>query len=120
MDELRIGTLFTVLLPLLLAAEAVIGVMLWRASGHPMPALLRRPIAQGAGHLGAEVRLVGTWLAASAATMWIGFLIAFVGCHVLLFTIGQPAALVGLIASAAILGAVPIVWAFVLFRRTQR
>ena len=120
MDELRIGTLFTVLLPLLLIGEAVVGLLLWRASGHPMPETLRRPIAQGAGHLGAEVRLVGVWLAATAATLWVGFLVAFVGVHVLLFTVGQAAALVGLIASAAILGAVPIVWAFVLFHRSHR
>jgi len=120
MDELRIGTLFTVLLPLLLIGEAVVGLLLWRVSGHPMPVALRRPITAGAGHLGAEVRLVATWIAVTAATLWVGFLVAFVGVHVLLFTIGQAAALAGLIASAAILGAVPIIWAFVLFRRSNR
>jgi hypothetical protein len=120
MDELRIGTLFTVLLPLLLVAEAVVGLLLWRASGHPMPAVLNRPVAQGAGHLGSEARLVGTWLAVTAATLWVGFLIAFVAVHLILFTIGETAALAGLIASAAVLGAVPIVWAFLLFRRARR
>jgi hypothetical protein len=120
MDELRIGTLFTVLLPLLLIGEAVVGLLLWRVSGHPMPAALRRPVTAGAGHVGTDLRLVGTWLAATAATLWVGFLAAFVGVHVLLFTIGQPAALVGLIASVALLGSVPIVWAFVLFRRSRR
>ncbi len=119
MAELRIGTLFTVLLPLLLVGEAVVGLLLWRLSGHPMPAVLNRPVAQGAGHLGSEVRLVGTWLVATAATLWIGFLVAFVAVHVILFTIGETAALAGLIASAAVLGAVPIAWAFVLFRRSR-
>jgi hypothetical protein len=120
MDELRIGTLFTVLLPLLLVGEAVIGLLLWRASGHPMPAALNRPITQGAGHLGSEVRLVGTWLAVTAATLWVGFLVAFVGVHLILFTIGETAALAGLIASLVVLGAVPVAWAFVLFRRARR
>jgi UPF0716 family protein affecting phage T7 exclusion len=120
MDELRIGTLFAVLLPLLLIAEALVGVMLWRVSGHPMPDTLRRPLTAAGSHLGAEVRLVATWVAATAATLWVGFLAAFVGVHLLLFTIGQGAALVGLIASVAILGAMPIVWAFVLFRRSRR
>ena len=120
MDELRIGTLFTVLLPLLLIGEAVLGLLLWRVSGHPMPAALHRPIAEGAGHLGAEVRLVGAWLAVTAATMWVGFLAAFVGVHLVLFTIGETAALACLIGSAVVLGAVPVVWAFVLFRRARR
>lgn len=120
MDELRIGTLFTVLLPLLLVAEAVVGLLLWRVSGHPMPAVFNRPVVQGAGHLGAEFRQVGTWLAITAATLWIGFLIAFVAVHLILFTVGETAALAGLIASAAVLGAVPIAWAFVLFRRSRR
>jgi hypothetical protein len=120
MDELRIGTLFTVLLPLLLVGEAIIGLLLWRVSGHPMPAAFNRPLAQGAGHLGAEVRAVGTWLAVTAATLWVGFLIAFVGVHLVLFTIGETAALACLIASMAVLGAVPIAWGFVLFRRTRR
>ncbi|HXI45033.1 MAG TPA: hypothetical protein VNH13_01900 [Candidatus Acidoferrales bacterium] len=120
MDELRIGTLFTVLLPLLLVAEAVVGVLLWRASGHPMPAFLQNPFGTGVRHLGAEFRAVGIWLAVTAATVWIGFLIAFVGVHILFFTIGSAAALAGLVLSVAILGAVPIVWAFVLFRRRHR
>ncbi|HEX7949630.1 MAG TPA: hypothetical protein VF494_04705 [Candidatus Limnocylindrales bacterium] len=120
MDDLRIGTLFTVLLPLLLVAEAVVGVLLWRLSGHPMPEALRRPLTVGAGHIGAEFRLVGLWLVVSAATLWVGFLIAFVAVHLLLFTIGETAAQVGLLCSAAVLGAVPIVWAYVLFRRVNR
>jgi hypothetical protein len=120
MNELRIGTLFTVLLPLLLIAEAIVGVMLWRVSGHPMPEVLRRPMATGVGHIGAEVRLVAMWVAVTAATLWVGFLVAFVGCHLLLFTIGQPAALVGLIASVVVLGATPVAWAFFLFHRARR
>jgi hypothetical protein len=119
MDELRIGTLFTVLLPLLLVGEAVVGVLLWRASGHAMPAFLQNPFGSGVRHLGAEFRAVGVWLAVSAATVWVGFLVAFVGVHLLFFTIGQVAALAGLILSVAVLGAVPIVWAFVLFRRAH-
>ena len=120
MDDMRIGTLFTVLLPLLVVAEAVVGVLLWRVSGHPMPGVLRRPLTVGGGHGGAEVRLVGLWLVVSLATLWVGFLIAFVGVHLLLFTIGETAAQVGLFASIAVLGAVPIAWAFVLFRRAHR
>lgn len=120
MDDMRIGTLLAVLLPLLLVAEAVVGVLLWRVSGHPMPAVLRRPLTVGAGHIGAEFRLVGLWLLVSAATLWIGFLIAFVGVHLLLFTIGETAAQIGLFGSAAVLGAVPVVWAFILFRRANR
>ncbi len=120
MDDIRIGTLFTVLLPLLLVAEAVVGVLLWRFSGHPMPEGLRRPLAVGTGRVGAEFRLVGLWLLVSVVTLWVGFLIAFVTVHLLLFTIGETAAQVGLLASAAVLGAVPIVWAFVLFRRSRR
>ena len=120
MDELRIGTLFTVLLPLLLVAEAVIGLLLWRVSGHPMPAVFNRPIVQGAGHLGSEVRLVGTWLAVTAATLWVGFLVAFVAVHLVLFTIGETLALACLIGSALVLGAVPIAWGFILFRRARR
>jgi hypothetical protein len=119
LDEVSIGTLFTVLLPLLLVGEAIVGLLLWRFSGHPMPEPLRRPLAAGGARAGVEIRLVATWLAASAVTMWVGFLIAFVGIHVLLFTIGQTAALIGLLASVVALAAVPIVWAVVLFRRSH-
>jgi hypothetical protein len=120
MDEVRIGTLFAVLLPLLLVAEGAVGLLVWRASGHPMPAVLRRPLGASASRLGGEFRLVGLWLAATAATVWIGFLVAFVAVHLLLFTIGETAAQVGLFGSAIVLGAVPIAWAFVLFRRAHR
>ena len=120
MDDMRIGTLFTVLLPLLLVAEAVVGVLVWRFSGHPMPTALRKPLTVGAGHAGLQPRLVGLWLVASVATLWIGFLVAFVGVHLLLFVIGETAARIGLFASVAVLGAVPVAWAFVLFRRAQR
>lgn len=119
LDELSIGTLFTVLLPLLLVGETIVGLLLWRVSGHPMPDPLRRPLTAGGTRGGGEIRTVATWLAASVATLWVGFLVAFVGVHVLLFTIGREAALVGLIVSIVVLGAVPIVWAVVLHRRSR-
>ena len=119
MDDMRIGTLFAVLLPLLLVGEVVVGVALWRVTGHQMPGILRQPLGQAASHVGIEVRLVGAWIAISVASVWVGFLVAFVVVHLLLFTLGDGAAFVGLIASAVLLAAMPIWWAFVLFRRSR-
>jgi hypothetical protein len=60
-----------------------------------------------------------TWLALTAVTMSCEFLVAFITCHALLFTLGTGAATVGLVASVVVLGATPVIWAIVLGRRSH-
>ena len=119
MDDMRIGTLLAVLLPLLVIGEVVVGLAMWRATGHPMPAFLRGPTSGAARRVGVAYRLVGTWLAVTIASLWVGFLIAFVVVHALLFLVGDSAAFAGLVVSVIVLGSMPIAWAVVLIHRSR-
>ena len=49
--------------------------------------------------------------------MFVVFVVFFVVCHVLLFTLGTGAATVGVVAAVVALEATPITWALVLRRR---
>ncbi len=60
-----------------------------------------------------------TWLALTAVTMACEFLVAFIACHALLFTLGTGAATVGLVASVVVLGATPVAWALMVGRWTR-
>jgi hypothetical protein len=114
-----IGVAFTVLLPLLLIGEAVLAFVAWRLTGHRTPQLLRRPVG-GQESRPSEARAIGMWLGLTVVTLWIGFLAAFVGVHALLFTFGSGPAFVGLIVSAVLLAAVPLVWGLVITRQARQ
>jgi len=70
---------------------------------------------------GSGVRsLIAPWLVLSVLTMGCVFVVAFIFCYGLLFTLGTPAATVGFVLSFIALAATPFVWALVLRRRAHR
>jgi hypothetical protein len=117
--------IFAVLFPVLLVGEIVLLALLWRTGGGRLPRLASpRESAEtgGAGHEGkvaSEVWLVTVWAVSTGLAMAMGFVATFVAVHVLLFTLGTEAAMVGLVISAIFLGAIPVVVAFVVHRRAQ-
>jgi hypothetical protein len=76
-------------------------------------ALIRAPGTGGRGQ-------IGTWLVLTGLTMSLEFIIGFIFSYALLFALGTGAATVGVVASAIILVATPLVWALVLRRRARR
>jgi hypothetical protein len=75
-------------------------------------ALLRVP--------GGGVRsLIAPWLALTALTLGVEFIVLFIATYGLLFTLGEGAATVGVVVSVVILAATPVVWAVVLRRRAR-
>lgn len=60
---------------------------------------------------------VATWIVMTGMTLSIGAVVAFVGCHVLLFALGPAAAGAGIGVSAVLLALAPIAWAFAIHRR---
>jgi hypothetical protein len=74
-------------------------------------ALLRVP--------GGGVRsLIAPWLALTALTLGVEFIVLFIATYGLL-TLGEGAATVGVVVSVVILAATPVVWAVVLRRRAR-
>ena len=113
--------IFAVLFPVLLVGEIVLLAMLWRASGGRLPRLAAPHQPPGPhDHVANEVWLIGVWLAATGLAMGLGFVAAFVAVHVLLFTFGSEAALVGLLVSATFLAAIPIGLALIMRRQARR
>jgi hypothetical protein len=76
-------------------------------------ALMRAPGAGGRS-------LVGAWLALTAVTMFIEFVVFFVILHILLFGLGEGASFVGLVVAFIVLQATPVAWAVILRRRSHR
>ena len=75
-------------------------------------ALLRVP--------GGGVRsLIAPWLALTALTMVIEFIVLNLAWFGLLFFVGTEATAVGMVVSLAIFAVTPVVWAVVLRRRAQ-
>jgi hypothetical protein len=119
MNAEALGILLLVLMPLLLATEGIIAILIWRATGHAAPLLLGR--SSGAVDrpvISAEA--IAVWLAGSSITMGVAFLVLFTAEYAILFTLGTVAASVGLIASIGLLGSLPIVWALAILHRAGR
>jgi hypothetical protein len=55
-----------------------------------------------------------TWLVLSVVTTGAAFTILFVAVHAVLFTLGEPAAAVAILASLLALVAIPVAWAVVI------
>jgi hypothetical protein len=117
--------IFAVLFPVLLVGEIVLVVLLWRTGGGRLPRLSSP--REGAAPNGAgepegkvsEVWLVTVWAISTGLAMGMGFVATFVAVHVVLFTLGTEAAMVGLVVSAVFLGAIPVAVAFVVHRRSR-
>lgn len=63
--------------------------------------------------------LIVPWLALTLLTMAVEFVVLFIATYGLLFTLGREAATVGVVASAIILAATPVTWAFALRKRAH-
>lgn len=117
--------IFAVLFPVLLVGEIVLLALLWRTGGGRLPRLgspQEGGTTERAAHeskVAGEVWLVTVWAVSTGLAMGMGFVATFVAVHVLLFTLGTQAAMVGLIVSAIFLGAIPVVVAFLVHRRSQ-
>jgi hypothetical protein len=115
--------IFAVLFPVLLVGEIVLLALLWRTGGGRLPRIAtprESGVSERSSHEGkvaSEVWLVTVWAVSTGLAMGMGFVATFVAVHVLLFTLGTQAAMVGLVISAIFLGAIPIVVALVIHRR---
>jgi len=63
--------------------------------------------------------LIVPWIALTALSMAVLFIVLFIATYGLLFFVGKEAATVSVILSAIILAATPVVWAIVLRRRAH-
>lgn len=117
--------IFAVLFPVLLVGEIVLVVLLWHTGGGRLPRLgspREGTAGDGSGAPGGkvgEVWLVTIWALSTGLAMGMGFVATFVAVHVILFTLGTQAAMVGLVISAIFLGAIPVVVALVVYRRSR-
>jgi hypothetical protein len=68
---------------------------------------------------GSTRSLIAPWLALTLLSMAVLFIVLFIATYGLLFVFGKEAATVGVILSAIILAATPVVWAVVLHRRAH-
>ena len=113
--------IFAVLFPVLLLAEVVLLVVVWRSGGGRLPRIAApgeavTPSDRVANDLG----LVSSWLISSGLAMGLGFVASFIAVHVLLFSFGPEVAMVGLILSGVLLVATPVVVALMLRRQARR
>jgi hypothetical protein len=92
------------------ALEVLLAILIWLlVLGF---ALMRTP--------GGSVRsLILPWLVLSILTMAVEFIVLFIFSYGLLFFVSEQAAAIGVIVSAIILGATPVVWALILRRRAH-
>lgn len=124
-DDLLL-VIFAVLFPVLLLGEVVLLLVLWRSGGGRLPRLAGPSETHGAAahgtadHVANEVGLVSAWLISSGLAMGLGFVASFVAVHVLLFSFGTEVAMLGLIVSAVLLAATPVVVALMLRRQARR
>lgn len=85
------------IVPMLILVQGVVGLIVWFAYGSK-------------GGRGARI---AAWLGLVTLTLWCGSAIAFVGIHILLFTLGTPAAIAGAIFVTVFMLAMPFGWAAV-------
>lgn len=119
-DDLLL-VIFAVLFPVLLLAEVVLLVIVWRSGGGRLPRIAGPGDAMTPrGHVANDLGLVSTWLISSGLAMGLGFVASFVAVHVLLFSFGPEIAMLGLIVSGVLLAVTPIVVALLLRRQARR
>ena len=63
--------------------------------------------------------LIAPWLALTALTMAVEFIVLFIATYGLLFAFGREAAMVGVVVSVIILALTPVAWALVLRKRAH-
>lgn len=89
------------ILPMLMLVEGIVGLVVWFAYGSK-------------GGRGARV---AAWLGLVTLTLWCGSVAAFVLLHLLLFTLGNEAAIVGAALVTVFMLTMPFGWAWVVRRR---
>jgi hypothetical protein len=72
-----------------------------------------------AGRVPGKGSLVLAWLALTAVTLAVGWLIAYMACYALLFTLGAGAAAVGFIVAILLTEATPLATGFAVRRWAQ-
>lgn len=105
-----------VVLPFLLLGVALVAAFAWA----PEPS--SRPTAPRSltDRVVSRVQWVGAWFVLTVLTIWCGALIAFLVLHLLLFTLGQAVATVGLFVTVLLLEVTPFAWAMVMLRRARK
>lgn len=98
-----LGKDIALILPMIILVEGVVGLIVWFALG-------------SRGGRGARI---AAWLGLVTLTLWCGSAAAFVLIHVLLFTLGSPAAIVGAAFVTVFMLTMPFGWA-VLVRHHAR
>jgi hypothetical protein len=91
------------ILPIVILVEGIVGLVAWLALGSK-------------GGRGARV---AAWVGLVTLTLWVGSAAAFVLLHVLLFTFGSGAAVVGAILVTAFMVLMPFGWAVVVRHHGQ-
>jgi hypothetical protein len=82
-------------LPILILAESIVALVVWLAFG-------------SRGGRGARF---AAWLGLVTLTLIVGSILAFIGIHILLFTFGNGAAVLGAIATTVFMVLMPFGWA---------
>jgi len=76
-------------------------------------------VALRAGRVPGKGSLVLAWLALTAVTLGVGWLIAYMACYALLFTLGAGAAAIGFIVAILLTEATPLATGFAVRRWAQ-
>jgi hypothetical protein len=76
-------------------------------------------VALRAGRVPGTGSLVLAWLALTAVMLAVGWLIAYMACYALLFTLGAGAAAVGLLVAVLLTEATPLATGFAIRRWAQ-
>lgn len=108
-----------VVLPFILLGVALVAAFAWapEPGPHAPPSTGGRQLLD---RLVTRLEWVGAWFVLTVLTVWCGALLAFLVLHLILFTLGQAAASVGLFVSAVLLEVTPFAWAMVMLRRARR
>jgi hypothetical protein len=85
------------MLPVLILAQSIIALIVWFAWGSK-------------GGRGARF---AAWLGLVTLTLVVGSVLAFIGLHLLLFTFGNEAVIVGVIITTLFMLVMPFAWAWV-------
>jgi hypothetical protein len=91
------------ILPMVILVEGILGLVAWLALGSK-------------GSRGARI---AAWVAFVTLTLWVGSATAFVLLHLLLFTFGAAAAILGAFAVTAFMILMPFGWAIVVRHHEQ-
>lgn len=108
-----------VVLPFILLGVALVAAFAW--APEPSTGVSSRDEGRTSmGRLLGRLEWVGAWFVLTVLTVWCGALLAFLVLHLLLFTLGQAAASVGLFVTVVLLEITPFAWAMLMLRRARR